>query len=341
MRVVVAVSVSEENIGIVREREPRLEIVHEPDLFPAAGANWMVSYSRTDEQQQRLDELLASADALYGVPDQSGAKLGEVVAANRTLRWVHTIPAGGGQQIKAANLSREDLDRMVFTTSAGVHAQPLAEFALFGVMAGAKGLPRLASDHRAGVWGERFSMGQLSAMTVAVVGLGSIGKAVAEKLSLLGCTVIGVHRRDVDAPGVSRIYPVEEFATAASLADAVVLALPGTTETERMLNADVLAAIKPGATVVNVGRGTTVDEAALIAALEDGRVSFAALDVTYVEPLPAESPLWTLDNVLLSPHTAAITDHEPRLIAELFAENARRLLDGEPLKNVVNTVEFY
>ena len=99
--------------------------------------------------------------------------------------------------------------------------------------------------------------------------------------------------------------------------------------------------VKPGATVVNVGRGTTVDEPALIEALQDGRVGLAVLDVTAVEPLPEDSPLWSLPNVVLTPHTAAISPHEPRLIAELFAENARRFLDGEPLLNVVNTREFY
>jgi phosphoglycerate dehydrogenase-like enzyme len=125
------------------------------------------------------------------------------------------------------------------------------------------------------------------------------------------------------------------------MVDAIVLALPGTAQTDRMLSREVLAAIKPGATVVNVGRGTTVDEAALADALSDGRVGLAVLDVTYVEPLPSTSPLWDLPNVLLSPHTAAISAHEPRLIAELFVANATALLDGMPLKNVVNTVEFY
>jgi phosphoglycerate dehydrogenase-like enzyme len=103
----------------------------------------------------------------------------------------------------------------------------------------------------------------------------------------------------------------------------------------------VLAAVKPGITIVNVGRGTTVDEPALIDALADGRVGLAVLDVTYSEPLAADSPLWDLPNVVIAPHTAAISPHEPRLITELFADNARRLLDGEELRNRVDTVEFY
>ena len=107
------------------------------------------------------------------------------------------------------------------------------------------------------------------------------------------------------------------------------------------MSADVLAAVRPGATLVNVGRGTVIDEDALVAALRDGRIGFAALDVFAAEPLDPASPLWDLPNVLISPHNATLTPAEGKRIAELFAENAGRLLDRRPLRNVVNTVEFY
>lgn len=341
LRVVIATAQTPENVELLRSREPRLDVVFEPELLGPASDNWMIRYRRTPEQQTRFDELLNSAEALFGVPDQSGTALARVVAANPVLRWVHTIPAGGGQQVRSAGLSADDLARIVFTTSAGVHAEPLAEFAVFGVLAGAKLLPRLHTAQLRHEWMPRAAMGLASDMTVAVVGLGGIGRVAASKLAGLGYRVVGVHRHEPDVPGVSRIYPVEQFAEVAALADAIVLALPGTAQTERMLSREVLAAIKPGATVVNVGRGSTVDEPALVRALSDGRVGFAALDVTAVEPLPGDSPLWDLPNVLISPHTAAISAHEPRLITELFVANATALLDGRPLKNVVNTVEFY
>jgi phosphoglycerate dehydrogenase-like enzyme len=117
--------------------------------------------------------------------------------------------------------------------------------------------------------------------------------------------------------------------------------LPGTPATEKLVSAAVLDAVRPGTTLVSVGRGTVIDEDALVGALRDGRVGFAALDVFAVEPLAEDSPLWDLPNVLVSPHTAALDEAEDRRIAELFVENARRLLDGEPLRNVVDTVEFY
>jgi len=341
LNVVIAVPLSDDNLALLRAREPRLDITHRPDLTGPPSADWMTLFSRPPELQPPYEEMIDGAEALYGVPDHSGRALARTVAANPGLRWVHTIPAGGGQQVKAAHLDRADLDRILFTTSAGVHAQPLAEWAVMGVLAGAKRLPYILEAQRRGEWAQRVPMGLAADMTVAVVGLGGIGRATAAKLHALGYTVVGVHRREVDAFGVSSIRPVTELAQVASEVDAIVLALPGTEQTDKMLSREVLAAIKPGATVVNVGRGTTVDEPALIEALRDGRVGFAALDVTYVEPLPADSPLWSLPNVLLAPHTAAISSHESRLIAELFAENARRLLDGEPLLNRVDTVEFY
>lgn len=340
LRVVIASPLSRELVELLA-RDERLEIVWEPELLTDPEIDWMVGpKQRTPEEQARFEQLLDSADALFGVPDQSGRALGRTVRANSRLRWVHTIPAGGGQQVRAAKLDDGDLERVLFTTSAGVHAEPLAEFAVFGVLAGVKRLPWLLGMQRAKQWGPREPLGALTETTVLVVGLGAIGRLTAAHLTSLGCHVVGVHRREVDAE-VERIVPVEQFADAASTADAIVLALPGTDQTRGMLSAEVLAAIKPGATVVNVGRGTTVDEPALIEALQDGRVGLAVLDVTATEPLPADSPLWELPNVLLAPHTAAISPHEPRRIAELFAENARRLLDGEPLLNVVNTREFY
>lgn len=344
LRLVIATPLEPELAQLLAEREPRVEVVYVPELTGPTGqrvGGRGHGFARTPEQQQEFERVLDSADALFGVPASSGKALARTVAANPKLRWVHTIPAGGGQQVKAANLSPADLERVVFTTSAGVFSESLAEFAAFGVLAGAKRLGWMLENQRAHVWGEPQILGSVRDATVLVVGLGSIGRATAATLAALGARVVGVHRRHVEAEGVVDIVPVERFAEAAADADAIVLCLPGTASTVGMLSADVLARVKPGITVVNVGRGTTVDEPALIEALRDGRVGTAVLDVTASEPLDPESPLWDLPGVLLSPHTAAASPRDERAITELVAENARRLLDGEPLRNVVDTVEFY
>ncbi|WP_157155688.1 D-2-hydroxyacid dehydrogenase [Diaminobutyricimonas sp. LJ205] len=345
LRVVVSVDLSEQLCQRIEQLEPRVQLIRDHSLYhPMRGpADWSgdPAFTRTPEQQAVFDSLVDSADALFGIPDVDSAALARTVAANPRLRWVHTTAAGGGGQVKAARLSEADLERVIFTTSAGVHGDTLAEFALFGVMAGAKDLPRLAAQQARKQWSDRWEMRQLDEMTVLIVGLGGIGKAVARKFSALGSTVLGTTRSGEPVEGVDRLVPIDELHTVVSEVDAIVVTLPGTAVTEGLIGEEVFARVKPGVIVANVGRGTVIDEPALIAALDDGRVGFAALDVFAVEPLPADSPLWTHPNVLVSPHTAALSSAEESRIAKLFAENARRLLDGEQLKNIVDTVEFY
>ncbi|RNE67458.1 D-2-hydroxyacid dehydrogenase [Cryobacterium tepidiphilum] len=330
---------------LIEQREPRVQLVCVPSLLPAM--RWPADFSgdpafqRTPEEQLRFEDLLDSADALYGIPDVSPDALRRVVRNNPRLRWVHTMAAGGGSQVKQADLSPGELERVTFTTSAGIHGEPLAEFAVFGLLAGAKSLPRLLRQQRDHEWSGRWTMGQVAEQTVLVLGLGGIGRVVAAKLSALGATVIGVSRRTVTVEGVDQVIHPDELVAAAARIDAVVNTLPGTIATEHMLGDGFFAAVQGGVTVVNVGRGTVIDERALVTALDAGRVGFAALDVFESEPLPDDSPLWDRPDVLVSPHTAALSAAEDRRIAELFASNATRFLDGRPLLNRVDTVEFY
>lgn len=345
LRVVVATPLAEPLCHLIEEREPRIELIRDQSLYPPmrhpADFTGDPEFSRTPAQQRAFEELLDSADALYGIPDVDPAALKRTADANPRLRWVHTMAAGGGAAVKAAGLSPAQLGRIAFSTSAGVHGGPLAEFAVFGVLAGAKDLPRLLAQQRDHTWSGRWEMRQVSEMTVLVVGLGGIGSEVARRLSALGATVVGTSRHQRPVDHVDRSIRTDQIAEVAPDVDAIVLTLPGTAATERLIGPEVLAAVRPGTVLVNVGRGTVVDEDALLQALREGRIGFAALDVFATEPLPADSPLWDEPNVLVSPHTAALNAAEDRLIAELFAANATRLLDGEELRNVVDTVAFY
>ena len=345
LRVAVAAPLTDDLHALIETAEPRVELLRDATLV--APMRWPADFSgdpgfrRTPEQQCRFEALLDSADALYGIPDVDPAALSRAVRANAGLRWVHTMAAGGGGQVKAAGLSAAELERVAFTTSAGVHGGPLAEFAVFGVLAGAKDLPRLIAQQRDREWSGRWAMGQVASQTVLVLGLGGIGSVVARRLKDLGATVLGVSRRDAEFDGVDRVVHPDDIVAEAPTLDAVVNTLPGTDATHHLLGPAFFAALSGGATVVNVGRGTVIDETALVAALEAGRVGFAALDVFEVEPLPESSALWSRPDVLISPHTAALDAGEERRIAELFADNAGRLLDGRPLRNRVDTVEFY
>lgn len=345
LRAVVAVPLREELCALIEKLEPRLEVVRDHALLPPmrGPADWTgdPDFTRTPAQQAAFDALVDSADVLFGIPDVDPAALARTVRANPSLRWVMTTAAGGGSTVQAAGLDRADLDRVVFTTSAGVHGGTLAEFAVFAVLAGAKGLPRLLADQRSRTWPERWEMRQVDEMTVLVVGLGGIGSECARRFSALGARVWGTSRSGTPVEGVDRLVPLDGLVDAVAEVDAIVVTLPGTDQTRHLIGADVLAAVKPGAVVTNVGRGTVIDESALLAALDDGRVAFAGLDVFEREPLDAESPLWSHPNVLVSPHTAALSSKEEERIARRFAENATRLLDGGALRAVVDTVEFY
>jgi phosphoglycerate dehydrogenase-like enzyme len=345
LRVVVGVPLAEEDCALIERLEPRVQVVRDHTLVrPMRGpADWSgdPGHVRTPEQQAAFDALIDSADALFGIPDVDPDALARTVAANPRLRWVMTTAAGGGSQIKAAGLEREALDRIVFTTSAGVHGGTLAEFAVFGVLAGAKDLPRLQADQRDLRWPDRWQMRQVDELTVLVVGLGGIGSECARRFSALGARVWGTTRSGEPVEGVERLIPLTELESAVSEVDAIVVTLPGTAQTHHLVGEQVFAAVKPGAIVASVGRGSVVDEAALLAALEDGRVSFAALDVFETEPLPSASPLWSHPRVLVSPHTAALSDKEEERIARRFAADATRFLDGRPMRAVVDTVEFY
>lgn len=345
LRVTLAAPIDPSLCNLLTQREPRIDLLADltllaPRRYPADFAG-DPDFRRTPEQQHRFDDLLRSGEALFGIPDLSPPALAATVRSNSTLRWVHTMAAGGGSQVKAAGLSPDELARVAFTTSAGVHGRSLAEFAALGVLAGAKSLPRLIEQKQQKLWTERWLMGQVARQNVLILGFGGIGQATATVLKALGMRVTVMARTPRQHTAVDEFITPRDLLTAVGHVDAIIQTLPGTESTHNLLDDVFFSHVKRGVTVVNVGRGTVIDEAALIRSLQDERVGFAALDVFTHEPLPQESPLWALPNVLISPHTAALTDQEERAIVELFADNAGRLLDGLPLLNRVDTVEFY
>jgi phosphoglycerate dehydrogenase-like enzyme len=181
-------------------------------------------------------------------------------------------------------------------------------------------------------------MRQLDRSHVVVLGLGGIGREVARLCTAFGARVTGVRRRPEGAPvpGVERIVGLDDLDKVLPSCDSVVVALPGTPDTQHLLDAPRLGLLGPHAVVVNVGRGSVVDSDALLAALEAGRLRGAVLDVTDPEPLPSSSPLWRRPDVVISPHTAALTVDEDARLAALFADNLQRWLASRPLLNVVD-----
>jgi phosphoglycerate dehydrogenase-like enzyme len=322
-----------------------LDVTYDADLYVPwrYDGNWprpADAPKRTPEQHQRFMAQLSSAEVLFGLPDESSHLLTEVVAANPNLRWVHTMAAGGGGQVRGAHLSDEALDRIIFTTSAGAHDDELAEFAVFGALAGAKNLPRVQADQRDHIWPDRWLPRHLYEMTVVVVAMGEIGRTCARLFGAFGARVIGVNRTPFEQDGVEA-YTVDSLVSAAAQADVIVNCLPLAVGTEKLISAEVLAATKPGCIVASVGRGQCIDEEAMIALLKSGHLAYAALDVVDREPLDPASELWSMPNVLISPHNMALSVRQPSQVVDLFLDNAHAFAEGRPMRHVMNRQLFY
>lgn len=323
--------------------DERIELLYDPAVVPASRYMGDIAGDFAPDPA-RWAELLGGAEVLFGIPASSPQGLVDALRGGPGLRWVQARNAGAGQEVaRALEIDRAALERVVITTASGVHAGPLAEFALLGLLAFAKRLPRMQRDKAQRFWPpQEQPSGELRGQTLLIVGAGAIGTEIARLAKAFGMAVLGV-KRDVGEPveHVDELHPVDRLAELAGRADALACVLPGTDATWHLIDAEVFAAVKPGAVIVNVGRGTAVDEDALVDALRDGRLAGAALDVFEHEPLSPESPLWALENVIISPHdTARVPGEEARQV-ELFCDNLRRYLAGEDLRNRVDLERLY
>lgn len=341
VHIVAAIPLSEHLAERIIAVDPSIELVYDPTLFPAeryiGDHHGTPHHHRSEADQRRFEEMIDDADVLYGVPDGKPSQLGRTVRANDQLRWVHMQMAGGGSVVTRCGFDQADLDRVTFTTSAGVHAQMLAEFAILGIFAGAKRLSSLQADQVEHNWPKhREPTRSVRGATLLIIGLGEIGKAIATAAAGLGMRVIGTKRRTEDIPDVDAVFTNSALPQIIGEADHIVITLPGTTETEGLLDEALLARTKPGVNIINVGRGTVIDEPALIEALNSEHVGSAALDVFAAEPLPKDSPLWDMPQVIVSPHSIALDDKEEDRVVDVFVHNLRSYLAGEALINKVH-----
>jgi len=299
----------------LRSEFPKVEVVHLPD------------YKRLDAEIVDAEILIA-----WSIRPQQ-------VNAAKKLRWIHS-PAAAVHQLIFPELVES---RIVLTNAREVHGPVVAEHVIALIFALAKKIPGSVELQQKHVWGQQIlwdhvpRVREVAGATLGLAGLGSIGRAVMQKAKALGMRVIAVREHpEKGSEGADAVFGPEQTDEIFRQADYVVLAAPMTAATKAIANGERLALMKPTACLINVGRGPLVDEAALATALREKKIGGAALDVFPKEPLPADSSLWDVPNLLITPHTAALTDKLWERHYAFFSENLRRFLSGQSLLAVVD-----
>lgn len=285
----------------------------------------------TDEEQ--IAEVIVDVEIVAGYIPR------ELTAKAKNLRWYQQWGAGADWLEKHPEVVSMDF---VLTSASGVHAVPISEHIFAFLLGHARLFPLALAAQLRGKWERseweiKKNVVELAESTMLLVGVGAIGERVAKLAVAHDMKVVGL-RRDpsIDSPHIDRMVSPAELLAALPEADFVVVTAPLTAETKHMFNADAFAAMKSTAYLVNIGRGGIVDEQALISALQSGSIGGAGLDVFEKEPLPEESPLWSMPNVMITAHYSGLTPNYDNRAFEILLDNLRRYQSNQPLRNIVD-----
>lgn len=277
-------------------------------------------------------DLALAADAEIAFGGISSDRVAKLLAAAPRVRWYHTPAAGVDRLLDIPDFRTRNI---IVTNNSGSYDIQIAEHVLAFIFGAAKRLHLYRDQQVRREWKDQ-DHDELRDQTVVVFGAGSIGGEVARLASAVGMQVIGVRRSGGPLPGASRVVTPDRLAEVAAQADHLVVAAPLTPATRGAVSREVLAGMKRTAWIVNIARGPIIDESALVEALTEGRIAGAALDTFAKEPLPPDSPLWTMANVIITPHTSNSSPKVRERTLALFVENVRRYKAGEPLLNRVD-----
>ncbi len=304
----------------IRDRWPEMRVVHLPDY-------------------DHLPQELPDTDIFVGYSLRA-----EQLTHAKKLKWIHSTAAGVAQ-LMYAELRDSGI---VVTNPSGVFSPPMAEHTMGLLLSLARNFPDCTRHQDRSHWGQQDiwdkpqHLTELSGQVLLIIGFGSIGRELAKRARSFDMRVWGVTRSGQgDTTHAEKIVPISQLEETLPHADYVVIAAPETTETRHMIGAAQIARMKPGARLINVGRGSLLDESALIRALETGALAGAALDVTSVEPLPAESPLWKAPNLFITPHTSAVSDRLWNRETSLLMDLLERWFDGREMFNQVDFARGY
>lgn len=344
LTIVIGSFLEQEQVDRIAAAPASRRVIYEPGLLPVP--RYLCDHTGPPRDldaagRDRWRALAAAAEVYF---DFDWLDPGGMARRSPGLRWVQATSAGIGgfmqrtglaASVRAASAPDPGTGPgLTVTTAAGIHAVPLAEFAVMGALHFVKGVPQLKQRQRARHW-ERYTTRPLAGQRALVIGLGGMGQQVAASFAALGVEVWGLGRTGAayDVAALTRVIARADLDAALPGIGIVVLCCPLTDETAGLIGARQLRLLPRGAVLVNISRGPVVDQAALTSALRDGHLGGACLDVFATEPLPPDDPLWDLDNVIVSPHSASTVATENVALTDLFLDNLARLAAGDPLRN--------
>lgn len=327
-----------EDLAAIAAVDPRIEVVH-ATYVDAMTREWIASYrgsgrSPADLKADAFEREVADAEVIFGLRLPKN-----ITQIAPKLRWMHVYGAGVDYLAGTGILERG----ILLTNSSGINAPPIAEFVLMYMLMHVKQMLKRVEAQRTHQW-VRYPNDELRGKTLGIVGPGRIGSEVAKRASAFGMRILAARRSYTPGerlPHIEEVYPIARLHDMLGQCDFVVVAVSLTKETARMIGEAEFRAMKPGCFFMNVSRGGTVDQEALVRALKSGHLGGAGLDVFDPEPLPPDSPLWDMPNVIITPHNSGgIRQHAERA-TEFFCLNLRRYLSGAPLENLVDPKKGY
>lgn len=316
-----------------------IQVHYCPDLLPVPRYACDHSAPPRELSSEQVDEwraTAAQADVFFDFDWLDPSSMPERCA---NLKWIQATSAGIGGFMQSTGI---DQSGIITTTAGGIHAVPLAEFALLGALYFVKGIPHLTKCKNEHHW-QYYTTRQLRGLRALVIGLGGMGREIVRQFSDQGVTVTGLGRTGgvYEIEGITTLIDRSRLDEVLTDTDILVLSCPLTKETAGMIGADQLDLLPNDAIVINVARGQLIDQDALLTSLTNNTIGGACLDVFVEEPLPASNPLWDLENVIISPHSASTVRSENESLVELFLENLGHWQLKEPLRNLYDPVAGY
>ena len=309
-----------------------VEIAHE--LEPHLPENTIVV--RVDSEGN-IDGDATDAEVYFSWFYLKPTTLHRVLDAAPLLRWHHAPNAGVNHILTPKYLERD----LILTNGSGVHGIPIAEFVIAYLLAYSKRLPSLYKLQNEHDWQRGLPIQELFEKTLLIIGAGGIGQEIAVRAKAFGMRIFGSSRNARPLPNFDKVVGANEWKQLLPESEFVVIATPLTPETKGMIDVDTLRLFRPDSYLINIARGAIVDESALTKALQAGWIAGAALDTVFTEPLPTESPVWTLPNIFITPHCSGNSPRVKERTLALFLDNFNRYNQGKPLRNVVDKTAGY